>query len=89
MAERIRGRKGQEQRARRMQRTNGLCERCDAKGKTRAASVVDHVVPLAHGGDDTDENTRNLCKTCHDEVTAEQFGHRRKVAIGADGWPAD
>ena len=89
MAERIRGRKGQEQRARRMQRTNGLCERCDARGKTKAASVVDHIVPLAHGGEDTDDNTRNLCKPCHNEVTAEQFGHRRKVAIGSDGWPAD
>jgi 5-methylcytosine-specific restriction protein A len=48
---------------------------------------VDHIIPLALGGTDEDSNTRNLCKPCHDEVTAEQFGHRQKRAIGPDGWP--
>jgi 5-methylcytosine-specific restriction protein A len=71
-----------------MQRTNGLCEMCLKKNLVNAAAVVDHELPLALGGSDEDSNTRNLCKPCHDEVTAEQFGHRRKVATGLDGWPS-
>lgn len=87
ITERLRGRAGQAQRKRRLARTHGLCERCQAKGRTKPATVVDHIKPLALGGSDEDSNTRNLCTPCHDEVTAEQFGHRRKVEIGRDGWP--
>jgi len=79
MAERLRGRAGVRQRRRRLDRTDGLCERCQAKGIVRLAAVVDHVTPLALGGSDEDRNTRNLCQPCHDEVTAEQFGHREPV----------
>lgn len=89
MAERLRGRAGVAQRKRRLARTNGLCERCLAKGRTVLATVVDHIKPLALGGTDEDKNTRNLCDPCHDEVTAEQFGQRQQQAIGADGWPID
>ena len=87
MIERLRGRAGVAQRRRRLARTNGLCERCLAKGKTAIATVVDHIKPLALGGTDEDENTRNLCDPCHAEVTAEQFDHRQQQAIGDDGWP--
>jgi len=52
------------------------------------ANVVDHIIPLAHGGSDEDSNTRNLCDPCHAKVTAEQFGHKApKKQIGLDGWP--
>ena len=85
--QRLRGRRGVEQRARRMARTHWLCEKCKASGATRTADIVDHIVPLAKGGADTDENTRNLCDQHHREVTAEQFGHRKVVETGADGWP--
>ncbi|MDX3884043.1 HNH endonuclease signature motif containing protein [Edaphosphingomonas haloaromaticamans] len=54
------------------------------------AAFVDHIRPLALGGTDDDSNTRNLCGPCHDEVTAEQFGHRAPIegrGIGADGRP--
>lgn len=84
---RLRGRVGQRQRRRRLARTHGLCERCDTRGTTRLATVVDHIRPLALGGSDEDSNTRNLCDPCHDEVTREQFGHRKVQAIGDDGWP--
>lgn len=87
MAERLRGRAGVAQRNRRLARSNRLCERCLAKDRVTAATVVDHIKPLALGGDDSDENTRNLCDPCHDEVTAEQFGYRKRVTIGLDGWP--
>lgn len=60
---------------------------CKAKGLVRLATVVDHIVPLALGGADTDDNTRNLCDSHHREVTAEQFGQRKVVGCGADGWP--
>lgn len=93
--ERLRGRAGQAQRKRRLARTNGLCERCSGSGrwigkglgKVSAATVVNHIVPLIHGGSDEDENTENLCRSCDLIVTAEQFNHKRKVQIGVDGWP--
>jgi 5-methylcytosine-specific restriction protein A len=50
--------------------------------------VPDHIKPLALGGTDEDDNIRCLCKPCHDEVTAEEFGHRQVVGVGEDGWPA-
>lgn len=83
---RLRGRAAVAQRTRRLRRTKGLCEDCLPKRVT-AATVVDHIVPLAHGGPDTDDNTRNLCDPCHAKRTAEQFGHRQKQEIGVDGWP--
>lgn len=89
MAERLRGHKGVAQRRRRMLRSNWLCEHCQAKGVTRKADVVDHIRPLAHGGPDTDENCRNLCNDCHLDAGAEQFGHRKRITIGLDGWPVD
>jgi 5-methylcytosine-specific restriction protein A len=52
------------------------------------ATVVNHIIPLAHGGSDEDSNTENLCRECDLIVTAEQFGYREpKKQIGADGWP--
>lgn len=87
---RIRGKAGQIARARRLARTNGLCERCLANGHIILATRVDHELPLALGGEDVDENTRNLCAPCHDEVTAEQFGHAQPIkgkGIGRDGRP--
>ncbi len=87
MVERLRGRKAVEQRKRRLHRTHGLCEDCLSEGVVKPAVEVDHIKPLALGGSDEDENTRNLCKRHHEDRTAEQFGHRQKVDIGADGWP--
>jgi 5-methylcytosine-specific restriction protein A len=87
MAERLRGRRAVDQRVRRMERTHWLCEDCLAEGRTEAATVVDHIIPLALGGSDDDVNTRNLCDHHNQVRTAEQFGYKRKVTIGADGWP--
>ena len=90
MGKRLRGRAGQRQRARRLARTHGLCEMCDADGVVRLATVVDHEKPLALGGSDEDSNTRNLCDAHHAEVTAQQFGHVAPIkarGIGRDGRP--
>lgn len=84
---RLRGRAAVKQRDRRLQRTNYLCEDCQAQGIIRLADEVHHLIALDHGGPDTDENTANLCVDHHRKRTAEQFGFKEKRAFGADGWP--
>ena len=53
-----------------------LCVHCQTESTTRAATVVDHVVP--HKGDKQlfwDENNwQALCKRCHDVKTASEDG---------------
>lgn len=88
MGDRIRGRRGVELRKRRLA-AEPLCRLCKAKGIVRAATVPDHIKPLALGGEDVDSNIRCLCGDCHDRVTREQFGQRKRVAIGPDGWPVE
>jgi len=85
---RLRGRAGVAQRKRRLA-AQPLCVDCLAEDPPRitAATVVDHTIPLAHGGTDDDENTRNLCDPHHKKRTAEQFGFRPRIEIGEDGWP--
>lgn len=87
---RVRGSAGQKMRARRMARTHGLCEMCDAEGLTTLATVVNHKVPLARGGLDVDENTENLCARHDAIVTAWQFGKAAPIegkGVGRDGRP--
>lgn len=85
---RLRGRAGQKQRQRRLARTNGLCHMCLAAGVTRLATVVNHIKPLARGGEDVDDNTENLCAKHDEEVTARQFGLGRPDAgIDRNGRP--
>lgn len=86
MAERIRGRRGVELRKRRLA-VEPLCRDCKSAGIIRASTVPDHIVPLAHGGEDIDSNIRCLCADCHRVRTADQFGHRKRQSIGEDGWP--
>jgi 5-methylcytosine-specific restriction protein A len=86
MVERKRGRQAVQQRLRRL-RAQPLCQDCAARDLVREATVPDHIVPLTQGGSDEDSNIRCLCADCHHARTAEQFGHRRTVATGPDGWP--
>jgi 5-methylcytosine-specific restriction protein A len=64
-----------------------LCRMCADEGKVTEAVTPDHILPLAQGGTDTDDNIRCLCADHHRQVTAEQFGYRLKQAYGPDGWP--
>ncbi|TZG24877.1 HNH endonuclease [Sphingomonas montanisoli] len=89
MGDRIRGSAGVKARRRRLARTGGLCEICAARGRVTLATAVDHVHPLALGGEDVDENTRNLCSNCHRDVTAEQFGFEKVSGCDASGLPVD
>lgn len=87
---RVRGSAGQKMRERRLARTHGLCEMCDAEGLTTLATVVNHKTPLSRGGEDVDENTENLCARHDAIVTAQQFGRAAPVnakGVGRDGRP--
>lgn len=54
-----------------LERANGMCERCNNPAPfTRMSDgtpylEVHHRLQLAHGGDDTVENTTALCPNCH------------------------
>ncbi|MFJ9262295.1 HNH endonuclease [Streptomyces bacillaris] len=53
-------------------RGGARCARCGSL--TLAGSVdVDHVQPLALGGEDTDQNIQPLCRDCHRVKTGEDF----------------
>lgn len=69
--ERLRGRAGVKQRRRRLA-NEPLCRHCAEKGRTRIAEEVDHIVPLALGGADDDDNTQCLCTDCHAIKTASE-----------------
>jgi 5-methylcytosine-specific restriction protein A len=88
MGERIRGRLGVALRRQRLA-NEPICRDCKDQGvkPPRLAVVPDHIQPLALGGEDADDNIRCLCAEHHRDRTAEQFGHRPKPRIGADGWP--
>lgn len=49
------------------------CRDCASKGLRQLAEEIDHIVPLADGGTDDDENVRSLCKSCHKSRTRERF----------------
>jgi 5-methylcytosine-specific restriction protein A len=83
---RIRGRALQERRELMMQ-LDPLCGRCRDKGRVTLWTELDHVVPLHKGGEDILENCQGLCSACHRDKTAEDLGHRKRAAIGLDGWP--
>jgi 5-methylcytosine-specific restriction protein A len=53
-----------------------LCERCLAAGRLVPADHVHHVVPLASGGDNSDENLQSLCKPCHSSITLGETNRR-------------
>ena len=53
-----------------------LCEQCKARGQVRQAALVDHLVPIKHGGEPLSfDNLQSLCTRCHAKKTAED---RRK-----------
>lgn len=86
VTDRIRGRRGQERRARWLFK-HPLCARCLAKGRITAAEEVDHVIPLRHGGADRESNLESICRGHHREKTARERGDRPVLEVGVDGWP--
>ena len=73
---RLRGRPGERQRELRRQ-MHPLCAECQKLGIIRPTDEIDHIIPLAMGGSDTDDNVQGLCKPHHDEKTAiEDVSHQ-------------
>ena len=65
---RVRGRELQRRRASLFTRSP-LCVLCLAKQRLSAATIRDHVVPLAEGGTDEETNVQAICVDCHTEKT--------------------
>jgi 5-methylcytosine-specific restriction protein A len=83
---RIQGRAGVELRKRRLQ-LEPLCRECAKQGIVRAAVTPDHIIALANGGTDTDDNVQCLCAEHHDAKTAKDLGYKQRPTTGLDGWP--
>ncbi len=49
-----------------------LCVECGKQNKINPASEVHHIVPVTHGGEDTETNLEPLCKSCHSKKTASE-----------------
>lgn len=73
---RIRGRAGQAMRAR-VLAEEPYCRMCLAEGKRVQATEVDHIVPLAAGGDNSRENQQGLCEPCHDAKSKRERSEAR------------
>jgi 5-methylcytosine-specific restriction protein A len=54
-----------------------LCRPCSQRGKTTAATQVDHVTPKARGGTDDDQNLQPICAACHAAKTRDERGGGR------------
>jgi 5-methylcytosine-specific restriction protein A len=68
---RLRGRAGQRARAA-VLAEEPFCRVCLAEDKHVRAEVVDHIVPLSHGGGEELSNKQALCHHHHDEKSAEE-----------------
>lgn len=64
MGDRIRGRAGQALLAQR-RADHPTCAACAQLGVVKATAEIDHVVPLAAGGEDVDTNVQGLCHLHH------------------------
>jgi len=53
-----------------------LCMECEQAGRLTPAAEIHHIVPLADGGTDREDNLMALCKSCHSRKTSEgsRFG---------------
>ena len=78
VVERKRGYAGVLDRRRIRERDCGLCQECKRQGRTTAGYPVDHIIALADGGTDDDENKQTLCQRCHDQKTAKEARRRSR-----------
>jgi 5-methylcytosine-specific restriction protein A len=70
---RVSGWEEQRRRQRVLAKFMGACHWCGRKGATE----VDHVVPLAEGGSDTEQNLAPIHSDCHREKTAAEARRAR------------
>ena len=75
--QRVRGGKLQRLRARLFSR-EPLCRLCLADGRYAVPVIRDHIVPLAEGGTEDDQNIQPLCQACSDRKTEEEAKRGRR-----------
>lgn len=61
---------------RRFLRDHPACAMCAADGITRAATEIDHIIPLSDGGPESDGNRQGLCSEHHAKKSAEEAKRR-------------
>lgn len=61
-------------------RCEPLCRNCDDEGRTRLATVVDHIIPRVKAShlELEFDNTQSLCASCHNSKTARETGLGRR-----------
>ena len=77
---RLKGRKSQERRLRIAERDVFICQMC---GRPTTNGIADHIIPLAFGGKDDEDNMQWLCIPCHQKKSIEEKKGRER---GADDW---
>lgn len=55
-------------------RAEPLCRDCLGRGRTTAATDVDHIIPLRDGGTNELSNLQPLCHSCHSKITVRHDG---------------
>lgn len=58
-----------------------LCVECLKLDRVSVATIRDHIIPLAEGGEDIPENTQPLCQACSDAKTKEESKRGRRNAM--------
>lgn len=74
-SKRIRGRKSQDRRKRIAERDGFVCQMC---GMVTAVGIADHIIPLAFGGEDTEENMQWTCMKCSAMKTKQESKEGKK-----------
>jgi 5-methylcytosine-specific restriction endonuclease McrA len=57
------------------ERDGFVCQIC---GRVTAKGIADHIIPLAFGGEDIDENMQWLCVRCSDMKTKQESKEGKK-----------
>lgn len=60
-----------------LKRDGFMCQCEECKGRTLIAHEVDHIVPLAEGGNDDPANLRAINRGCHAKKTQREARHAR------------
>lgn len=55
---------------------NGACQACGWRLTPGTRWEIDHIIPIALGGDNTEANLQVLCAACHGSKTARQDAPR-------------
>ena len=84
---RIRGNISLAMRAQVLRRDKSTCQMCGANPKNTPGVklVIDHIIPVEHGGETTIDNLQTLCRECN-AGKKDKFKGKRKVRIRQRVW---